>query len=164
MLSIHLPIPVHCNSCCSTNIELTTNDKIYGKIFGAWPKVYICNDCGASCGCHPNTDIPLGRMADRETRQLRVQAHTAFDPLWKNGYMTRTKAYNWLAGQLGIEVSESHISWLSKEQLEKVIETCNDYIKSNRKALERRKAKQNAKQLERERKTVRRIKQRKAGY
>lgn len=156
-----LPIPAHCDNCCSVNIELTTNDKIYGRIYGNWPKIYYCNDCTAAVGCHPGTEIPLGRMADRETRKLRTKAHNAFDPLWRNGYMTRSRAYDWLAATLGIDYTECHISWLSKEQLKHVIEFCSEYLEQNAKALERRKVKQNAKATERNKRTNREITRRK---
>jgi len=156
-----LPIPAHCDNCCSVNIELTTNDVIYGRIYGNWPKVYYCNDCTAVVGCHPGTETPLGRMADRETRKLRTKAHNAFDPLWRNGYMTRSRAYNWLASTLGIHSNECHISWLSKEQLKQVAEFCSNYLEQNAKSLQRRKEKQNAKAIERNKRTNREITRRK---
>jgi hypothetical protein len=153
---MNLPIPRNCDNCCSININLVTNKH--------FTKIYICNDCGASTGCHPNTETPLGKMADLETRKLRVKAHNAFDPLWKAGYMTRTKAYMWLAKELQISFFECLMAWLNKQQLQLAIETCSSYLNLNRKALSRRKAKQNVKQYKRDNKTARRIHQRKAGY
>jgi hypothetical protein len=141
-----LPTPTHCDNCCSVNIELTTNDKIYGRIYGDWPKIYYCNDCRAAVGCHPGTVIPLGRMADRATRQLRTKAHEEFDKLWQSGLMSRSKAYNWLAAALEIDPSQCHISWLSKDQLKDVATLSADYINRNYNALLRRKEKQDAKQ------------------
>ena len=148
-----LPTPTHCDNCCSVNIELTTNDKIYGRIYGDWPKIYYCNDCRAAVGCHPGTVIPLGRMADRATRQLRTKAHDEFDKLWRSGLMSRAKAYNWLAASLEIDPSQCHISWLSKDQLKDVATLSADYFSNNYAALVRRKAKKDEKsrkQFERE--------------
>lgn len=148
-----LPTPTHCDNCCSVNIELTTNDRIYGRIYGDWPKIYYCNDCRAAVGCHPGTEIPLGRMADRATRQLRTKAHDEFDKLWRSGLMSRAKAYNWLALTLGIDPSQCHISWLSKDQLKDVATLSADYFSNNYAALVRRKAKKDEKsrkQFERE--------------
>src|SRR6218665_2087549 len=141
-----LPAPQHCDNCCSINIELTTNDRIYGRQYGDWPYIYFCCDCRAAVGCHPNTHIPLGRMADRATRQLRTKAHDEFDKLWRSGLMPRSKAYNWLASQLGIEASQCHISWLSKDQLKDVATLSADYLTHNYEALVRRKVKNDAKQ------------------
>jgi hypothetical protein len=144
-----LPTPTHCDNCCSVNIELTMNDKIYGRIYGDWPKIYYCNDCRAAVGCHPGTVIPLGRMADRATRQLRTKAHDEFDKLWRSGLMSRAKAYNWLAASLEIDPSQCHISWLSKDQLKDVATLSADYLNRNYNALLRRKEKQDAKQRRR---------------
>jgi hypothetical protein len=144
-----LPTPTHCDNCCSINIELTTNDRIYGRIYGEWPKIYFCVDCKAAVGCHPGTEIPLGKMADRATRQLRTKAHDEFDKLWRSGLMSRAKAYNWLAASLEIDPSQCHISWLSKDQLKDVATLSADYLNRNYNALLRRKEKQNAKQRRR---------------
>ncbi len=141
-----LPIPELCDQCCSGNIELTTNDRIYGRIYGDWPKIYFCNDCRAAVGCHPGTVIPLGRMADRATRQLRTKAHEEFDKLWRGGLMSRSKAYNWLAGELGIDPAHCHISWLSKDQLRDVATLSANYFAANEKALLRRKEKNDDKE------------------
>jgi hypothetical protein len=149
-----LPTPEQCDTCCSVNIELTTNDKIYRRTYGNWPHIYYCNDCRAAVGCHPGTFIPLGCMADRTTRQLRTKAHNEFDRLWQNGLMSRAKAYNWLANQLGIDPSDCHISWLSKDQLKDVATLSADYLANNYEALMRRKVKNDAKQQRREERTI----------
>jgi hypothetical protein len=141
--------PIHCDNCCSLNIQFVNNKCVYGQEFGDWPYIYFCNDCRASVGCHPGTDIPLGRMADRATRALRSKAHLAFDKLWNGGLMTRTKAYAWLAAQLEIEHSQCHISWLSMDQLRKVAVLSTAFLEQNLKALMRRKAKANEKEHKR---------------
>lgn len=140
-----LPPPVYCDVCCSINVILTNNDALYGRIYGTWPKIYFCQDCRAAVGCHPETEMPLGRMADKETRQLRSTAHKAFDQLWRSGLMTRTKAYQWLSFELKIDFESCHISWLSKEQLKTSISTSNKYYNECAHLAERRKNKRNAK-------------------
>lgn len=141
-----LPIPEHCDNCCSINVEYADNSVIYGKNYGDWPKCYFCRDCRAAVGCHPQTNIPLGRMADKETRTLRSKAHYEFDRLWKDRLMTRSKAYNWLSIQLGIDESQCHISWLSKDQLKDVATLSAQHFQNNYEALIKRKAKNDAKQ------------------
>lgn len=161
-----LPPPELCDACCSCNVELTTNDRIYGRIYGNWPKIYYCKDCKAAVGCHPGTEIPLGRMADRRIRKLRANTHKVFDQLWKSGAMSRSKAYQWLAGSLQINVDDCHISWLSEQQLNFTIEAASKYYEENSEALLRRKAKHDEKEHRREkqqrRKTASHIKRRKA--
>jgi hypothetical protein len=150
----YLPIPEKCDNCLSSNI-----------IYVSLRKTYLCLDCGASTRCHPDSKIPLGKMADAETRRLRKLAHLAFDTLWQNRYMERTRAYFWLACELSINPIECHIGWLTKNQLEKTIAICNEYISSNIKALERRRIKNSVKFHRRSTKTANRINRRKStGY
>lgn len=113
--------PTRCDCCGSENVEQTQNDRVYGRLFGAWPEIYLCNDCGAYVGCHPRSLRPLGSMADEETRALRQKAHEAFDPIWKSGKMTRTEAYMWLAHSLKIETKYCHIAMLPINQLRTTI-------------------------------------------
>lgn len=117
-----LPPPTKCDVCGSSNVTCTTNDVIYRKTYGNWPYIYFCKECKSYVGCHPNTKNPLGFMANEVTRTKRKAAHAAFDSLWKEGYMTRGEAYRWLAERLEIPFKECHISQLSDDQLDKVIE------------------------------------------
>ncbi len=157
-----LPPPSQCDCCCSVNIELTKNDRIYGRIYGDWPWCYFCNDCGAAVGCHPNTFIPLGRLAGKKTRQLRAKAHKEFDQLWRSGLMSRPKAYRWLAGRLGIEPSQCHMSQLPDDQLKLTAQICAEYLNENAEALQRRKQKERAEYDNRDKRTASHIRRRKA--
>lgn len=157
-----LPVPSFCDNCCSVNIKLIENKEIYGKNYGKWPFIYYCFDCKSSVGCHPSTHIPLGRMADKETKQLRAELHLQFDKLWKMQFFTRDKAYCWLARELNIDNNECHISWLNKIQLELGIDIVVKYLADNYETLKKRREKanvRNRKQLER---TKSRIKARKS--
>lgn len=79
---------------------------------------YWCKKCDTLVGCHPHTKVPLGTMADRETRQWRMRAHNAFDTLWKLGFVKRDEAYSILKKEFGREI---HIG-------ESDIETCQKII------------------------------------
>ena len=146
-----LPVPEQCDNCASFDVRFTGNEAIYGKPYGEWPYVYFCPSCGAAVGCHPGTRIPLGRMADKKTRQLRAKAHQVFDPLWKSGAMSRTEAYNLLARHLGIAYEQCHISQMNVEQLQYVIEQCGNLeIDKSAKVIQRRKEKKDAKRIKRD--------------
>jgi hypothetical protein len=147
----YLPKPKDCDTCHGLNIQ-----------FDNFKCMYICKDCNASTGCHKDTDIPLGKMADVETRLLRKRAHLAFDPLWQKRYMARTRAYFWLSSELNINYIDCHIGWLTKDQLKRTIELCTNYIELNRKSLEKRRQKHVAKYRRQFRKTVKRIGRRKS--
>jgi zinc-finger-containing domain len=86
---------------------------LYGKHF------YLCA-CGAYCGCHPGSVIPLGHPCGPETRRARSAAHEAFDPLWKGGKMTRSSAYAWLAEATGIDPGRCHIGMMNAAEARSV--------------------------------------------
>lgn len=103
-----------------------------------------CAPCDAYVGCHkPGTHHhnevtgervvhtgfePLGRLADAELRRAKQQAHAAFDPLWQSRGMSRTKAYTWLAGALGVPVSQCHIGMFDVAQCRRVVELVSDRV------------------------------------
>jgi len=76
-----------------------------------------------------------GRPARRGKRRLsaqpgsdlaraRCQAHAAFDPKWKDGGMTRTEAYAWLAKELKIPRDACHMLNFNIEMCNKVVALC----------------------------------------
>jgi ABC-type transport system involved in Fe-S cluster assembly fused permease/ATPase subunit len=65
---------------------------------------------------------PLGRLANKELRQAKVNAHNYFDLLWKNGEMNRKDAYKWLAEQLKISFDKCHIGMFDVDMCKKVVE------------------------------------------
>lgn len=116
------PTPVLCPHC-GIAAEWVENSAIYGKRYGKSYMMWLCRPCNAYVGCHNNTRLPLGTMANKELRQWRIKAHDAFDPLWRNGAMKRDEAYVLLSRELGREV---HIGQSDIEQCKEII-----YVSSN---------------------------------
>lgn len=102
------------------------------------------SDCDAQCGCHPDGS-PLGTLATKTLRQLRMRAHDRFDQLWKpweaqqlaypeedrvigklRGAM-RSRAYAWLAQQIGITKDACHIGAMDEEQIARVIAVLDEH-------------------------------------
>lgn len=109
----------HCGGAC----QIVNNSQIYGREFGEWPWVVLCTSCRAYVGLHPFTGIPLGTLATPAIRKARSAAKDAFNPLWQSGRMSRSEAYAWLAGALGIaKVEECHIGWFDVEQCHAVVQ------------------------------------------
>lgn len=111
---------------CGKDAELVDSSVIYPhrlELHGR--NVYRCQPCGAWVGCHPNTVKPLGRLANAELRRAKMQAHAVFDPLWRDGTMTRGKAYKALAIALNIPKGKCHIGMFDVEQCERVIAAVN---------------------------------------
>lgn len=123
-----------CPHCKSSALFLTSSEAVYnGRDFGP---VWVCWPCEAWVGCHRGTSRPLGRLANKELRLAKREAHNAFDPLWMNlreAYpdlpmpsrkhkgVARTRAYAWLAGQLGIDRRDCHIGMFDVEQCRRTI-------------------------------------------
>lgn len=111
-----IAIPTTCRFCADT-VELVENSVIYrGRSFGDWPYAYWCGGCHAYVGLHPDTDLPLGTLADKRTRDARNTCKKSFEAIWRDGYMTRKQAYQWLADQMGIGVDQCHFGLFEPQQ------------------------------------------------
>ncbi|MDU5667721.1 zinc-finger-containing protein, partial [Enterobacter hormaechei] len=122
-----LPVPTNCH-LCSGSVRIGTHGEVYGRDFSDWPYVYLCESCGAYVGLHPFTAIPLGTLADKPTRDARKSCKMPFERIWKSGAMTRTEAYQWLSGKMGIPVHECHFGWFTVEQCLTAMHHCNDWL------------------------------------
>jgi len=107
------------DSCTGT---LRRKDSRHGLFYGCdqWRKT----GCVGAIGCHPDGS-PLGVPAKQSTRKTRMAAHAAFDPIWKDGPMSRSEAYAWLAIKMGrVEV---HMGEMSESECLEVISICAAY-------------------------------------
>lgn len=102
----------------------TENKAIYGNNYGKSYMCYYCKPCDAYVGCHNNTRKPLGTMANAETREWRKTAHAAFDPIWKSGKMSRSKAYRILSKSLGKEI---HIGEADIRTCQNILHAVGEY-------------------------------------
>jgi len=118
--------PTHCDCCGAKTVELVDNSEIYGRPYGDWHYAYLCRTCDAYVGLHPGTDLPLGTMADKVTRQARQQ---------KRGFLTlidtgfggdADAAYVWLAEQMGIDQKECHWGLFTLEQCNRAAQIVSD--------------------------------------
>lgn len=110
-----IPAPTECPYCTGP-VALVENSVIYwGKTFGEWPYAYRCKPCDAYVGLHPDTDIPLGTLADKSLREDRKWAKNLFHELMKKRRWERTAMYEWLAEEMKIPVGECHFGWFDSE-------------------------------------------------
>ncbi len=113
---------------CGEVAELVDSAEVYGG--RSYGPIYLCRACMAYVGVHPGTLRPLGMLANAELRELRKQAHAAFDTLWKSadgqrhGAMRRSDAYNWLSAKLGVKVEDCHIGHFDVARCKQVIKVC----------------------------------------
>ncbi len=109
---------------CGRHAALVQGDEVYPHrpdLRTKW--FWLCHPCQAWTGTHANSrdHQPLGRLANKELRRWRMNAHAVFDPLWKQGQMTRSQAYSWLAAQMNVEVSECHIGHMDVDECRRVV-------------------------------------------
>ncbi|HWH86187.1 MAG TPA: zinc-finger-containing protein [Pseudomonas sp.] len=110
-----LPAPTDCRYCAGA-VHLVCNSAIYhGRSYGDWPFAYLCSDCGSYVGLHPDTDVPLGTLANAQLRAARNKSKAAFHAHMKRMGLSRTGAYQWLAAQMGIFVEQCHFGWFELE-------------------------------------------------
>lgn len=96
---------------CGEKARWCENKEIYGKNYGKSYMCYYCKPCNAYVGCHRNTRMALGTIANAELRGWRQKAHRIVDPLWKSGKMKRAEVYQMLSRHFGheIHIGESNI-------------------------------------------------------
>lgn len=122
----HYQMKVKC-PYCKEPARLVTGEIVYTHRPDLYHKLFwYCQPCRAWVGTHYGTEKPLGRLANKELRQLKIQAHAAFDPMWREGFLKRNKAYRWLADQLKIPYKKCHIGYFDEEMCRRVIEVCQN--------------------------------------
>lgn len=85
---------------------------------------WYCQKDDAYVGCHRDSYVPLGRLANAELREMKKRAHQAFDPLWKRQIMGRSEAYAWLSKAMGIPAVHTHIGMFDEKQCQTCIDVC----------------------------------------
>jgi hypothetical protein len=120
MIDVRRPCPT-----CNREAQLVSGQEIYPHRPDLYHKPFwACLPCRTWVGCHAGGTRRLGRLATDETRRLKIDAHAAFDPMWKTGSMKRKQAYAWLGERLGLSDRDCHIGWMSDEDLRRVVEIC----------------------------------------
>lgn len=120
-----LPAPQFC-PICEDHVDVRHHQEIYGAEFGDWPWMYACDSCDARVGMHPGTNIPLGTLADEETREARKRCKEPFESLYKTGKMSRSQAYQALADKLGIPKEECHFGWFDVAMCERAAKAARE--------------------------------------
>lgn len=134
-----LPLILQGKVCpyCESNTAYVDSEVVYGKSYGM---IYFCKDCVAYVGVHKGTDVALGRLADKELREAKKQAHFWFDQIartelihsiWRVGSLkmySRSKAYLWLSYQMNIHPDLCHIGYFDIDDCERCINVCKPIV------------------------------------
>lgn len=130
-----LSLAPNCPYCGKLAVFLPSSEQLYrGHDFGP---VWICWTDDAWVGCHASSNLPKGSLANLPLRRARMNVHDIFDPIWLNAReaypgvsgglgrlrgIARTRAYQWLAEQLGIPARDCHIGMFDLVTCRRAIE------------------------------------------
>lgn len=103
---------------CGKEPEFVDSSTIYGKSYGM---IYLCRGCDAYVGVHEGSKKALGRLADKQLRYWKKQAHEYFDKIWKLELRSRRGAYKWLSEKLDLHAEYTHIGMFS-------VKTCKEVV------------------------------------
>jgi len=113
---------------CKSETRLTTETVIYGKEYKG-RKVICCKNfpiCDSYVGTHDDNK-PLGRLANKELRNLKKQAHVFFDKIWKENLIDRDVLYMQLASFLKLPLQYTHIGMFQEKTCLKVEKWAKEY-------------------------------------
>lgn len=107
---------LECPKCGRNMVLLESLTLTYpnGQLRKFWSCVHY-PFCDVQHGAHPD-GRPVGFPADKKTRRARVDAHEAFDALWRDLGKTRAEGYKLLQEITGLPEAEAHIGMFSYEQ------------------------------------------------
>ena len=114
---------------CGAKATLRPMRAVYGEHAKADGYLYVCDrypKCDSYVAAHQRTKLPMGTLANGELRNKRIQAHKAFDWIWKTGLMTKHQAYIWLQSKLGLNDRQAHIANFSNYMCDRLIAICNE--------------------------------------
>lgn len=120
---------------CYSKPEYVDSVEVYGRSYGM---IYLCRDCDAYVGVHHgNSRKALGRLARKDLRDAKIEAHRYLDALWQRAQRekytkkrdARVATYRWLADQMGKPMKETHIGMFDIEECAQVIEICKPYVR-----------------------------------
>ena len=120
---------------CGSAATLHPASFVFGKSARPGSLLYVCNRypaCDSYVGAHQKTKLPMGSLADGDLRHKRIDAHKAFDWIWKSGLMTKAQAYKWMQAKLGIRSEHAHIAKFGYYMCDQLISICNEARDCNR--------------------------------
>jgi ssDNA-binding Zn-finger/Zn-ribbon topoisomerase 1 len=118
--------------CPDCGGKMKLKDSRYGLFYGCvnFPA------CRATHGAHPD-GRPLGIPATKEVKLARIEAHAAFDLLWRRdihgrgGGMRRKDAYQWLRSAMELPADECHIGLFDLSQCQRVVQLVAHYMEKS---------------------------------
>ncbi len=112
---------------CGAKATLRPARAVYGDAAKTDGYLYVCDrypECDSYVGAHKTTKLPMGTLANGNLRHKRIEAHKAFDWMWKSGLMKKWQAYKWMQGKLALTDEQAHIAKFSEYMCDQLIAEC----------------------------------------
>jgi hypothetical protein len=133
-----LPHP-DCNYCGSPAVLTRSGDEHYPYREDHGP-LWMCADCQAWIGTFPRStrNVPLGRLADSDLRELKAKLHAALEPLAQakvrrdgcSVFEARAKGIRWIYQRIDAEFPDKgSIHTLDAEQCARAISVIEQFEK-----------------------------------
>lgn len=122
-------VNIHCPNC-GAKATLHPASFVYGNSRGTDKYLYVCDRypaCNSYVAAHRATLRPMGSLADAALRNKRIQAHRAFDRLWRSGLMTKKEAYQWMQAEFGLHEDQAHIAQFGTYMCDRLIRACERF-------------------------------------
>jgi hypothetical protein len=129
-----------CQYCGAAATYYESSAPLYnGRDYGS---CWACAPCDAMVGCHPDGQ-PLGTLANKALRIERQAVKRVFNPLWEDiegaypgipvprGWVRqvmRTRAYQWLAAQMGLPAEACHVAMFDESQCRRAAQIIQDLL------------------------------------
>ncbi len=115
---------------CHCKTELVEEEEIYGAVIYGRKYRQCLEESSHYVGCYRSPNhLSLGRLADDELRQCRMNAHEVLDALW-NGrhpvFDSRQKTYDELSFLFGVPKEFFHIGMMDAAWCKYVSKTIQD--------------------------------------
>ncbi len=120
---------------CGAQAVLRSSTAVYSENARPGEFLYVCSRypvCDSYVGAHRKSLLPMGSLANGDLRNKRIQAHKAFDRLWKHRIMEKWQAYWWMQAKFGLNNEQAHIAKFSEYMCDQLIRACNQALENNR--------------------------------
>ena len=94
--------------CCGCQADVASRLTDGREIYPHRPDLHalpfwICDGCGNNVGCHHKTKDrtrPLGVIATKRIKAIRMAIHAVIDPVWRSGRLSRQDVYSALSKEM----------------------------------------------------------------
>lgn len=118
---------------CDKDVEakIVTGSMVYpNNKRVAFDRFWMCNHCKNFVGCHKNANKnqlrPLGVIANKQLKSIRMQIHDIIDPIWREEKLKRGEVYALISQELGYQFHAGELRSIDEaKRVFEVVENIN---------------------------------------